>query len=242
MCKMLWIGSLAALSLPAWGAEFARTANITGSRGDRGKCTIEVVVDGAADVEIRGDRGIIRTLSGQRASWRRMECSEPLPNNPVDFRFSGIDGRGRQTLVRDPGNNRGVAVVRIEDPKGGSEGYTFDLEWRGGYGGGNGGGYPGGGGGRPPYPGGGGGGGGWGSFPGGARQAIRVCEDEARRQILDRGFNDVNLYDSRVDDGPGRNDWVVGNARARGRGRDRSFRFSCQVNLQNGKVRSVRVD
>ena len=26
---------------------------------------------------------------------------------------------------------RGVAVVRIEDQKGGREGYTFDLEWRG---------------------------------------------------------------------------------------------------------------
>jgi hypothetical protein len=63
-----------------------------------------------------------------------MECSEPLPRNPGDFRFQGIDGRGRQTLVRDPNGNRGVAVVRIEDSKGGREGYTFDLEWSGGSG------------------------------------------------------------------------------------------------------------
>jgi hypothetical protein len=51
-----------------------------------------------------------------------------MPANPGDFRFEGIDGRGRQQLVRDP-RNGGVAVVRIEDPAGGSEGYTFDLIW-----------------------------------------------------------------------------------------------------------------
>jgi hypothetical protein len=42
-----------------------------------------------------------------------------------------VDGRGRQTLLRDPSSNRGTAVVRIEDPQGGREGYTFDIEWRG---------------------------------------------------------------------------------------------------------------
>jgi hypothetical protein len=42
-----------------------------------------------------------------------------------------VDGRGRQTLLRDPASNRGTAVVRIEDPQGGREGYTFDIEWRG---------------------------------------------------------------------------------------------------------------
>jgi len=38
-------------------------------------------------------------------------------------------------LLQDPRNNRGVAVIRIEDPKGGAEGYTFDIEWSGGMGG-----------------------------------------------------------------------------------------------------------
>ena len=62
-----------------------------------------------------------------------------MPRNPVDFRFHGIDGRGNVQLVGDP-RSRGVAVVRIEDNKGGTEGYTFDLEWRGGSGYGAGGG------------------------------------------------------------------------------------------------------
>ena len=100
--------------------------------GDHGKCTIEVDVDGVAEIEIRGDQGAMRTLSGNPSAWRRMECNEPLPPNPQDFRFSGVDGRGRQILLRDPGNNRGTAVVRIEDPQGGREGYTFDIEWRDG--------------------------------------------------------------------------------------------------------------
>ncbi len=63
-----------------------------------------------------------------------------MPTRPSDFRFTGVDGRGRVNLVQDP-RNGGVAVIRIEDPKGGREGYTFDLEWRGGSGYGNGGGY-----------------------------------------------------------------------------------------------------
>jgi len=93
-------------------------------------------VDGAAEVEVRGDTAYLRNLAGQPAQWRRFECNGPLPPNPVDFRFAGVDGRGRQQLVRDP-RNGGAAVVRIEDPQGGSEGYTFDLFWSNAYGGGN---------------------------------------------------------------------------------------------------------
>lgn len=121
---------------PQYGTVPAATirASIRGGSGDRGKCTAEVEVDGVAEVGIRGDTGEIRTVSGQPASWRRLECTGPLPANPGDFRFRGIDGRGRQELVADPNSNRGLAVVRIEDPQGGREGYTFDLEWRGGTG------------------------------------------------------------------------------------------------------------
>jgi len=100
------------------------------SDGDHLKCRLEVVVDDVAEVVIHGDTAELRTISGQRAEWRRFICSQPLPANPVDFRFTGIDGRGRQTLVREP-RHGGPAVIRIEDSKGGREGYTFDIEWRG---------------------------------------------------------------------------------------------------------------
>jgi Protein of unknown function (DUF3011) len=124
-------GILMIAALPVGAQEMSRRANITGRRGDRGKCTIEVTVDGAAEVEVSGDAGRIRTLAGRPAEWRRFQCSDPLPRHPVEFRFVGVDGRGRVELVRDPRENRGVAVVRIQDPQGGREGYTFDLEWRG---------------------------------------------------------------------------------------------------------------
>ncbi|MGH9591753.1 MAG: hypothetical protein ACRD5L_01585, partial [Bryobacteraceae bacterium] len=39
-------------------------ARITGGGGDRGLCTVVVDVDGSAEVEIRGDTGRLRTLSG----------------------------------------------------------------------------------------------------------------------------------------------------------------------------------
>jgi hypothetical protein len=83
-------------------------------------------------VEVFQDQGRLITLSGQPSEWRRMQCNQRMPANPYDFRFRGIDGRGNVNLERDPSQNRGVAVVRIEDRQGGREGYTFDLEWRGG--------------------------------------------------------------------------------------------------------------
>ena len=89
-------------------------------------------MDEVAEVDFSGDTGRLRTLSGRPATWTRIDCSAPMPQSMADFRFTGVDGRGRQTLVADPRQNRGVAVVRIEDPKQGIEGYTFDLEWKGG--------------------------------------------------------------------------------------------------------------
>jgi hypothetical protein len=109
-----------------------RKANITGGGNpDQGKCTVEVVVDGAAEIEIRGDTATMRNLSGQPSQWRRFQCNSPMPANPAEFRFSGVDGRGSQQLLRDP-RNGGSAVIRIEDRDNGSEGYTFDIFWRGG--------------------------------------------------------------------------------------------------------------
>lgn len=131
---VLGITSLAALCASA--QTYERRADITGG-GDpnRGKCTIEVVVDGSAEVELRGDRAVLRNVAGQPPQWRRFVCNVPMPMKPVGFRFAGVDGRGRQTLLRAP-DAGGPGVVRIDDPPSGSEGYTFDIFWQlGGYGG-----------------------------------------------------------------------------------------------------------
>ena len=71
-----------------------RRATITGGGGGNGWCTVEVNVDGTAEVEVSGDSGVLRTLSGQQAFWRRFQCNRPLPPNPSDFRFNRIAGRG----------------------------------------------------------------------------------------------------------------------------------------------------
>jgi hypothetical protein len=226
----------AAVFVVAWpsGAQpqFERRATMVGGGSfDRGKCTIEVVVDGIAEVEIRGDQGIIRNIAGQPAQWRRFQCSAPLPRNPAEFRFQGIDGRGRQQLLRDP-RDGGAAIVRIEDPQSGSEGYTFDLIWTGGNGPviGN----------RPPD-----------RLPEPAprrftiEQAVGVCQDSVRNQAGDRfRGRRVEFLNTRIDDNPGRNDWVIGTIEVF---RDRNmsegrYQFSCSVNFDNGQVRSVQID
>lgn len=104
---------------------------ITGGGGDRGKCTIEVVVDGSSEIEVLAEEGRMNTLSGARATWRSMECNMGMPANPAEFKFSPKAGRGKQYIVRQPQENRGIAVIRIEDSAGGSDTYRFDLEWRG---------------------------------------------------------------------------------------------------------------
>lgn len=216
-------------------------ASVRGGGGPEGKCTIEVVVDGAAEVEVRGDQAVLRNLWGQTPQWRRFECNGVMPDRPADFRFKGIDGRGRQELTRDP-RNGGPAVVRIEDPPGGSEGYTFDLIWR------TGGAFaP-----EPPHD---------APFVSGdrgdrddrgdhdrrrfsAEQAVQVCRDEVRRQAEERFRTpDINFRRVNMDDGPGRNDWVVGTFDVHGRpGREDVFQFSCSVDFDSGRVRSANID
>ncbi len=194
-----------------------------GGNPEEGKCTIEVVVDGAAEVEIRGDIAVLRTLNGQPAQWRRFECNGFLPRNPVNFRFIGIDGRGRQELVREP-RDGGFAIVRIEDSKGGAEGYTFDITWNGRMG--------------PP--------------PGAYRErraisadeAIRACVDTIRHQGVERFHVPVvDFHNARLDDNPGRNDWVIGELEVHPGGRPAEVhRFSCSVDLTTGELRSAQIE
>lgn len=227
--------ALAGIALFANAQSISRRASITGGGDrDRGKCTIEIVVDSVAEVEVRGDSAVLRTLGGQPAEWRRFQCNTPMPQNPIGFRFSGIDGRGRQTLLRSPGGNS-PAVVRIEDPQGGREGYTFDLEWRYGA--------P-----EPPptryddrdrdrdrdRP----------SRRFTTEEAIKVCKDSVAQQAADR-YREARVEFRRtvIDDQPGRNDWVIGilDVYSRRGPRD-SYRFSCSVNFDTGRVRSADIE
>jgi hypothetical protein len=239
------LGALAALSVwQAFGQEEVRQAMITGRSGGP-KCTIEVEVDVVADVEIRGTMGRIHTLQGSPAMWRRFECNVPMPVAPANFRFSGIDGRGRQTLISDPLNN-GVAVVRIEDPKSGREGYTFDIEWNGDAGmQGRGPGYQ-----QPGY-----------QQPGyqqpGYQQgpppdvrnddnrfadySVRACSDSAQDQLRRNGYREPRVLEVKMDADSGRGDWIYGKVAGRRGPNVETFGFACSVDFQNRRISPVNL-
>jgi len=255
------IGAAFAATLCAQGMQRQATM-VGGGNPNSGKCTIEVVVDGGAQVEIRGTSATLRDLNGQQPQWRRFECTGAMPSNPANFRFQGIDGRGRQTLTRDP-RNGGVAVVQIQDSSSGAEGYTFEITWgdargdvRGNYGD------------TPQYQNNGQyrdrreyeGNQSWGE-PGyrpnwresqyyreyghgfGTDEAITVCRnaiyEEARRRF---GTADVHILRTRIDDNPGRNDRVLGSIDVHPNRPGQVFHFSCSVNFDSGRVRSAQID
>ena len=133
-CRRTFLSALAAATLFAAVSSSAQTtinAQITGGGGS-GKCTFEVRVEGVANVQIRGNQGYIQTKAGMPGQWVRLKCNQPLPRNPANFRFAGVDGRGKQYMLRAPSQNNGVAVIRIEDTRSGYEGYTGDIFWNGG--------------------------------------------------------------------------------------------------------------
>jgi len=245
------LGALTLITSTASAQQYQRRANLTGGGNpDSGKCTVEVVVDGAAEVEINGDNATMRNLSGQPPQWRRFECTSRMPNNPANFRFQGIDGRGRVDLVRDP-RNGGAAVVRIEDKDGGAEGYTFDIMWGGGAGYRTGNQYPPQG--HPPQ-----------AYPqpydnrpqygdrniGGigrrftADQAVNICRDDVRQRAAQRfGTPNIQFQNMRVEDNPDRRDWVVGTfTTPRFGNRSRLHEFACSVNFDTGQVRWAQID
>jgi len=79
----------------------------------------------------RGFHSACRCRSERRTQGKALR-EKTLPTNPNNFRFAGVDGRGKQYLVQNPNSNNGVAVIRIEDNRGSMHGYTGDIMWNGG--------------------------------------------------------------------------------------------------------------
>jgi hypothetical protein len=250
----LWAAVLAAAQAQDTGQ--IRRATISGSGGTSGKCTIEVRVDITAEIDVYGDSGRLRTLAGQPATWTRLECTSALPYNMSDFRFKGIDGRGKVRLVQDPRNNNSVAVVRIDDPGSGAEGYTFEIQWDGASGGAPTGGFT---------------ATGWGDQTAGriapsrttnagavlpnrgrvpirgnriaAERAMDVCRAEVHtRGARDYGLSSIDVSSIAVDTSQGRRDWLTGafNDVSDSFRRGGEYRFNCEVDYGSGVVRTVQ--
>lgn len=223
----LWIALSILSVVPPGAAADSRQATITG-RGGNGRCTVEVNVDGVAELDIFGDTGTLTTISGQPATWRRIECNTPLPRNPVDFRFLGTGGRGQATLVRQPAGNRGTATIRISDPQRGRGIYTFELAWR------EGGGWP------PaapaPLP-------GRGPWQGGSpiQTAVRSCQDSVTNRLNHDGCRSVTFEHTTPDSRPGGYDRITGSVTGRRVMETSWFGFTCSADFRSGTIRSVDV-
>ena len=241
------------LAAQAQVADQIQRATISGSRGTSGKCTIEVRVDISAEVDVYGDSGRLRTVAGQPATWTRMECTDALPYSMSDFRFRGIDGRGNVKLVQDPRNNNATAVIRIDDPRAGSDGYTFEIEWSGASGGAPTGGFS-----TSGVP--------TSGVPtsgydlprsgtssatrrGGSRTissegAIDLCRTEVRtRGERDYSLRNIDITAAAVDTNQGRRNWITGafNSGSGGNRRRSGYRFNCEVDYNSGQVRTVEI-
>jgi hypothetical protein len=127
--KLYGVMALVLAELMPLGAGQYRLAELVGGgNANEGKCTVEVIVDGIAEVRIRANAATLFELSAQPSQWRRFQCNGVMPANPLNFQFVGVDGRGRQGLIQSPRNGE-AAVVRIEDTGHGSSAYTFILMW-----------------------------------------------------------------------------------------------------------------
>jgi hypothetical protein len=217
----------AALTGSASAQNQQRARMIGGGSSDAGRCFAEVVVDGAAELQVYGDTASLRNLSGGEPQWRRFECTSPMPQN-ADVRLN-INGRGRAQLISSP-RNGGPAVVRIEDSKGGAEVYQMEFQWTGGtpYYGGS----------QAP---------GWGGNQARGRvspdQAVENCRQAVREEARNRfGTDDVNFRQINIDDQQGNRDLVVGTLGIRRGGWNvEAHPFSCTMNLNNGRVRQARI-
>ncbi len=238
----------AALTLHAQAPDQIRRAEIPVSSS--GRCTIEVRVDITAEVDVYGDSGRLRTIAGQPASWSRFTCTAPMPASMKEFRLGGVDGRGSVKLVQDPRTNNSIAVVRIEDPRGGAGVYSFDLEWSGASGKAAAGVFESGA--RSPTA-------AWppadtqadstrGVFYSGdpapqrvsTESAIDLCRTELRaRAESDYGLRSVEIVSVAADSGPARRDWITGTLTERYT--RRTYRFACQVDYSAGQVRGIEI-
>jgi len=223
---------LGAASVSLFATSIPQHASVRGGGGGSGKCTIEVEVENSATVEITGSEAILNSRR-DGANWKRFECNQVLPRHPRNFRFHGVDGRGRQELAQPPEGNGGTAVVRIEDNGSGREGYTFDIEWDGGDDRGaysydrDRGAYPS----DRRYS------DGDAAYP--AERSVDMCKayvsDEARGRY---GLREVNFDRVGFDQNQRRRDWITGTFRS-DRGDD--YHFTCSIDLDNGRVRSADI-
>jgi hypothetical protein len=220
-----------ALLAPLYGQMVqVRRAAMRGDFKGEGRCTLEVLVDGVAEVEVLGDLGRIRTYSGEPSTWQRFDCNAPMPRDPVEFHLQVISGRGHVQLLKEPRQNGGAPVARIEDPQPGRSIYAFELIWRGGR--------------IAAHA-------DWdrpfraeehariGAAP---EAAVNACKDAAESSAKEQfNLHDFEFRRTTYDDRAAENDRVIGSFDTHENGTRQRYSFTCRVDGSTGQIRSVLV-
>ena len=97
-----------------------------------GKCAIELILNGSAEIDILGPTGSLRSLTGEPLGWRRFECTGVLPPNPDGFQIHLTSGRGRLDLLRHPLlDGGGPASFRVKSSLSFPEVLVIEISWTG---------------------------------------------------------------------------------------------------------------
>lgn len=101
-------------------------------RDKKGDLDFRAQIDGTVVLRIRGDRVYARVMNGKPLRLDRFEFSQPLPASGLrELKVERKDGRGKVEIVEQPWEgNRFSALIRISDPKGGSDKYRIRLKWK----------------------------------------------------------------------------------------------------------------
>jgi hypothetical protein len=96
----------------------------------RGRFWWRGVVDGSDKIRLMGDQVFIEHIEAQPVRDDSYDLSSPLPRSGTPVTLRKIKGRGRVEIVEQPSSrNRFSVVVLLEDSKGGSDTYEFELVW-----------------------------------------------------------------------------------------------------------------
>ncbi len=88
-------------------------------------------VDDYVELRIQGTRVWSNERQGAPTLRERYNFSSPLPRADVRVSVKKRDGRGRVSLIQQPNRSNGyVAVVLIDDDKGGADDYRVELKWQ----------------------------------------------------------------------------------------------------------------
>ncbi len=102
-----------------------------GGRRDAGALRISAAVDDVVEIRIRGRRVDVVTRSGREVFNVRYDVrGSGLPAYAVPLDLRRYAGRGNAFIAQYPRDwNNWTAVIRIDDSRGGVDGYDLDLRW-----------------------------------------------------------------------------------------------------------------